>query len=82
MEGSGVADSRTGSLQRAGNEASAVQVQILELWGVAGVAWGGFSLKDGRKGRGHRGLSVEGAFRELAAGRPEVCLNLEEIWGG
>jgi len=61
-----VVDSRTGfSPQRAGNEVSAVQMQILELWGDgAGVLRGPFCLKDGRRVEGHRGLSVSGASRE------------------
>lgn len=76
-------DSRTGfSPQRAGNEVSAVQMQILELWGDgAGVLRGPFCLKDGRRVEGHRGLSVSGASREVAPGHPETVLEPGENLG-
>lgn len=39
----------------------------------AGVLRGPFSLKDGRRVGGHRGLSISGASREVAPGRPETA---------
>lgn len=69
-------DSRTGfPPQRAGIEVSGVQMQVLELWGQgAGVLRGSFSLKDGKREGGYRGLSISGASREVAPGRPETVL--------
>lgn len=70
----GMVDSKTASSLRAGNEVSAVQVQILELCGAAGVVRGCFRLQDGRREGGHRGLLVRGAPREVAPGRSEIVL--------
>lgn len=54
---------------------AAVQVKILELWGgAAGVVRCHFCPQDGRRRGGHRGLLIEGAPREVAAGRPEIVL--------
>lgn len=53
-----------------------MQVQILELWGAAGVVGGHFGPPDGRRRGGHRGLLIEGAPREAAAGRPDIVLEL------
>lgn len=70
----GMVDSKTASSLRAGNEVSAVQVQILELCGAAGVVRGCFRLQDGRREGGHRGLLVRGAPREVAPGPSEIVL--------
>lgn len=72
-ERSGRVDSGTGPLQRAWNEAAAVQVQVLELCRAAGVVRGHFGPHGGRKAGGHRGLSIGGAYREVAAETPRNC---------
>ncbi|ELK12167.1 NAD(P) transhydrogenase, mitochondrial [Pteropus alecto] len=72
VERSGRVDSGTGSLQRAGNQAAAVQVQVLELWRqheLYGVILEG----------GHRGLFIGGIpYKQLTVGLPKEIFQNEK----